>query len=679
LLPAVHLPRSLADHEDLPTGGISDVSNRGPLARLLLNELAHDDLTLAVRIALGEALYLRREAPPRSPPKHRGVLIDAGIRLWGVPRVFAAAVALSLAASSDRNVRVHTFRASGRSVEPVVLTRREGLIAHLEALEPDAHPGDALAAFLAVLAKEGDLLDAVVVTSEDVAADRGFQRAIATLKSPALLLATVSREGRFRLASCGRQRKILREARLDLDELLAPPGRPKATLLDAGAMALPAILRQRPFPLLLSHPRVDSRRAWVLPGHGVLSISRGCGLLHWRHPGQGAHLLAENVQTGQVQWATSGPGTAAALAEASTSLAVVGELQSPRLWLLRIDVGSGDCRSIPLELSGPMARGVCGHGGAVFVVYDGRADVFEPVGGRRLGLLNLPRGARWRHGRFLQGKDGWYAISHDGVTGRVEPLAAGPGARKVPDLIAMVDNAEGDGPIALTSEGHLYDLARQRLIRVAHGLLGIPRVLAIARSGQRIVIAQFDDRAKMSCIGIPSGASQRASGDPALCAEPDIAHYTGRPRNVSHRFRAACSDEGRHLAIQRLKGSFVGIELDRQGRDMVLCCRATATSRQESYVEFQEIRPPADAGYTLQAATWKDGSRAVLDSRGMLHLKSSHAEIPELTLVLGTGALAGWCADGRWFGPPYFIGDHQPVPGVAIYEGVLRPFLSRLR
>ena len=148
LLAAVHLPRSLLDHEDLPVGGISDISNRGPLDRLLLSELAHDDLTLAVRIARSEALYLRRESPPRSPPKHRALLIDAGIRLWGVPRVFAAAVGLSLVAGSDRNICVDAYRACGRSVEPVDLTQREGLIEHLEALEADAHPGDALGGVL---------------------------------------------------------------------------------------------------------------------------------------------------------------------------------------------------------------------------------------------------------------------------------------------------------------------------------------------------------------------------------------------------------------------------------------------------------------------------------------------------------------------------------------------------
>ena len=68
LLAAIHLPRSLSDRDDLPVGGISDISNRGPLDRLLLSELAHDDLTLAVRIATNEALYLAARRRPAVRP-----------------------------------------------------------------------------------------------------------------------------------------------------------------------------------------------------------------------------------------------------------------------------------------------------------------------------------------------------------------------------------------------------------------------------------------------------------------------------------------------------------------------------------------------------------------------------------------------------------------------------------
>jgi hypothetical protein len=681
LLGALHLPRALSDHEDLPVGGISDISNRGPLDRLLLSELAHDDLTLAVRIALNEALYLRREAPPRSLPQHRAVLIDAGIRLWGVPRVFATAVALSLVATADRHIRVDAYRACGRTVAPVTLTRREGLIAHLEALETDAHPGDALPAFAAALPERGQLADAVVVTGEEAAADRPFQQALAATAVPSLWLATVNREGRFRLVlRRGRQTSVVREARLDLDKLLAAPGpsRPVAPLLDAAAAAVPAIIRQKPFPLLLSHSPIEFRRAWAAPGGGVLSIGRDGSLLHWERPGFGARLLADNAPVGQVHWAGRG-------GDESTSLAVVGQLQSRCLWLLRVNLAAGDCCSTPLELGGGRPVGVCGHGGAVMVVYADCAEVFEPLGWRRLQLLKCPQHSFRRvQGRFLRGREGWYAISHDGLAARLERLvipAWRPDlvcGRGIPQFLAVVDTPAGDGPVALTMDGHLYNFAYNHLVPVAHGLRGILRVMAIARSGERIVVTQRDDRSKMALIEVPSGASRPVSGDPVACAEPEIARHAAGARSVSHRFTAVCVDDNQQLAMERETGGLASIQPDRYGRELVLCSRGVATSRKELRVEFQEIDSPAGAGYSLHAASWGDGSRAVLDSRGMLHLRSSQPAIPELTLVLCAGALAGWCADGRWFGAAYFIGEHVPTPAAVVYEEILKPFVALL-
>ena len=186
---------------------------------------------------------------------------------------------------------------------------------------------------------------------------------------------------------------------------------------------------------------------------------------------------------------------------------------------------TGEYRSRPLELGGVHPLGVCGHGGAVFVVYAECADVLGPVNGRDW-LVELPRGARLRHGRFLQRQDGWYAMSHDGLTARVENLIVPHRRRQIPQFLAVVDNPCGDGPIALTTEGDLYDLAHNRLVRVAHGLLGIPRIMAIARTGERMVIAQRDDRSKMSLIDVPAGTARRISGDPAAHAEPEITRYT---------------------------------------------------------------------------------------------------------------------------------------------------------
>lgn len=188
LLAAMHLPRPIADRDDLPVGGVSDISNRGSLDRLLTSELAQDDLTLAVRVAMGEALYLRREAPPRNPPRHRAVLIDAGIRLWGIPRVFATAVALAIAATADRHITVDVYRAKGQQIVPVDLTRREGLVEQMATLALDPHPGDALMPFVEAVSAQGPVADLVLITGEDVAADADFRRALAAARGPFVVL-----------------------------------------------------------------------------------------------------------------------------------------------------------------------------------------------------------------------------------------------------------------------------------------------------------------------------------------------------------------------------------------------------------------------------------------------------------------------------------------------------------
>src|SRR6185369_9902716 len=149
LMAAIRLPRRLAEPEEMAIGGVADISNRGPLDRLLLSELAHDDLTLATRVALNEALYLRREPPSREPPTTLGVLLDSGLRLWGLPRLFAAAVALALVARERQHARISVWRAHERDVRQVDLLTRQGLISHLAELETNCNPAEALAAFAA--------------------------------------------------------------------------------------------------------------------------------------------------------------------------------------------------------------------------------------------------------------------------------------------------------------------------------------------------------------------------------------------------------------------------------------------------------------------------------------------------------------------------------------------------
>jgi hypothetical protein len=664
MLAAIHLPRAISDREDLPVGGVSDISNRGPLDRLVLSELAHDDLTLAVRVAMNEALYLRRETPPSNPPKHRAVLLDSGIRLWGVPRVFATAVGMALAAGGPRNVRTDVFRAAGSGVAPVSLLDRAGLVAHMAHLEPDAHPGASLDAFAATASAEDGLLDAVIVTSEDVAADHDFQRALAALPLPPLLLATVSREGRFRLVSHGRRGgKLLGEATLDLEKLLTQPARHAPLIDPTMPTALPAILSVRPFPLLLSHQPFEPAKAWKSPLGGVLSISKDRSLFHWRDAKHGARLLSEKAPRGAVHWTGMSP--------AGVSLAVVGLLQQNALWLVRVT--DDECEFIALDLQGERPLAVCGHAGVVFAIYRERLDVFDTIGGRKVHTMAFTAG-QWRRDRFFSNAEQWYALSHDGFKPVFEPLLHKAQRHEAHTLLTFVDVPGLEGPVGITDYGITFRASDEPQTRATHNPHGLPypvRLAAVSRSGNAVVLSDASGR-DFREISLCDGQVKNVHDNLQNWLDVDsfgLGKFV-RLQPVRNRFSTIFVDSaGRLGLVSRKSESLISLAADGQ---LVMTSRRAETPDKRFVAAFHHVPAPQGAGYTLQAAKWHDGSTAWLDSRGMLHLKSSDLSLPEVTLVLRDGALAGWTTEGRTFGMAYFAGEARLGTEADAYRNVVQ-------
>ena len=55
---------------------------------------------------------------------------------------------------------------------------------------------------------------------------------------------------------------------------------------------------------------------------------------------------------------------------------------------------------------------------------------------------------------------------------------------------------------------------------------------------------------------------------------------------------------------------------------------------------------------------WEDGSEAIVDSRGLLHLKSADSAIPEITIVMVLNRTSAcWASDGTAAGATYFINE----------------------
>jgi hypothetical protein len=80
---------------------------------------------------------------------------------------------------------------------------------------------------------------------------------------------------------------------------------------------------------------------------------------------------------------------------------------------------------------------------------------------------------------------------------------------------------------------------------------------------------------------------------------------------------------------------------------------------------------------------WDDGSEAIIDSRGLLHLKSSDPSIPEISIVLVTGAcIAFWASDGIVAGASYFIRENEEstniIPVRYFYEKYIQRFIDKI-
>ncbi|MCA9051980.1 MAG: hypothetical protein KDA89_24750, partial [Planctomycetaceae bacterium] len=207
LIAAVTLPQHPTPAGDSASGGFADISNRGEPDRLLLSELVHDDFTLAIRIANNEAMYLRREPPPAPKARSRPVLIDNSLPMWGLPKIYAASLALALQAGSDRFTTVSCFRPSGTDVERVSLNTRDNLTEQLAAISPSEHPGRCLEAFAELINDDdsGETAEPVIITTEDVLENHEFRHAVNQQKFTGLWIAAVERDGRLALRLMTRQ------------------------------------------------------------------------------------------------------------------------------------------------------------------------------------------------------------------------------------------------------------------------------------------------------------------------------------------------------------------------------------------------------------------------------------------------------------------------------------------
>lgn len=142
---ALALPRRRLQSHELPLGGYDDVTTRGDMAQVLPAQLALDGDEFVRRFAQRELLFFRREEPHASNREELVVLLDQGVRTWGVVRLMLAAAALALGRFAvRRRLKLRVAATSGSATVDPLEADGEDLAALVGASDLSPHPGAAL-------------------------------------------------------------------------------------------------------------------------------------------------------------------------------------------------------------------------------------------------------------------------------------------------------------------------------------------------------------------------------------------------------------------------------------------------------------------------------------------------------------------------------------------------------
>lgn len=582
LMAAVHVPRSLGDPEELQLGGFSDLSNRGTLDRLLVSELAQDDLVLAARLALNEALYLRRESPPKAPKAHRYLLIDNGIRLWGTPRLFAMAVCLAMTARQEKACQTMAFVPTRhQQLQSVDLCREEGVTAALGSLQPHAHPGNALLEMVKrAESVESGTCELIVVSHHDVLADPAF-RSVMGLVDRRFYLATVERSGKYVLHRVERGRTtVLGRALCDLRVLL--DGKESDRLRRSEMPEhFPSIFHRRPFPIRL--PLGSGRERTVFTREdGIYKHSRDGRVLHFDREDRGGRQLYEGLPSGRPVPVVE----VQALAEKRCLLAF-GSGQ--RLTFLIIQPDSGECRRLELGVPRMPMQVMLIHQHAV-LVFPQKLTLHRLADRHQVGELSLPTKINRCYGDLVFAGSEWMKVGIDG--------------RKP----CLQEAAQAD--VLASSEMEEFTPLQFRGLR--------KHFRGIAWVGDRLVL-------------LP----KRLGAARAIVYEPSM-------------------------------NAIVWRELD-------------LSEDPDGVIPWTDISGPGKSRIRYQEAVWPDGSRAIMDGRGLLHLESPSCELEDLTLILVESAkLSAWVGSQGGMGDAYFF-DEPPALGALEIAKYLQAFRDQMR
>ena len=688
LLSAIRLPRGLGVPQDMPIGGLNDITNRGQLDRLLISELAQDDLTLAIRIANNEALYLRREESQARPPIHRHVLIDLGLKQWGVPRLLSVATALALHAESDEQIELSCWCATHGGTQLASPISRDGIDALLSRLEVNLSPTRAIDQ-LAEDIEPDSSTELVVIMSQSSLEDAHVAQSLRRFNKHAVYLIGVDRSGRVEVVV--RTDKGLRphsHTTVEVEHLLAYRLDSSPPLTDMSRSPdLPAAIRQTRLRLRIPH-QFKYGSAWHCDeGQGqVYVVTKDYRLTRWDDWRYGPVELCDTLPANEVLWcSTHGPSEIDAL------LGRIGKHAS--VYALSINHTTGSVSYHPIELpEDERVFGVIYHRGTVIVVTRSKAYAIEPGSGRVLSerVIRDKRHVLEMRGRFVRmSNQQWLGLTSNGTKVQTVPNDV---RDRVPlgSRVTAVFQADGvESFVNITDNGIVFlsDKTRDVRCQVSKGHI---RVVTArwSHTGRQIMLQVMRDGLRKEYVLVKvepdkitvENTYTYSPGDSWL--EQDISKRCLRrsPRVKFTGVGIAEDDQGQAQLI--LITRYVHLTIELFGRSLVAATRAKKPLRHQA--NFKPIPSPPGTQYKLAEADFAEGGRVVHDSRGMLHLQPRDKSLAEVTLVVENDSVSGWCSDSSMFGDLYYSGERQGdearrLLGEEVLRSYIEPILRGMR
>lgn len=672
LMAIMHLPQAILEHEELPLGGVSDITNRGPIDRLLLSELAHDTDVLMTRIALNEAMYYRREKPPSTPTRHRLIVQDTGMRMWGLPRLFATAAAISLAINKQERETVEAFRAVGAELEAFPMDGRDALLEHLACLTPHLDLSRSLEAVGRRLWETpGDL---VLITSPEALADREFQRQMNGLAVEGLYLLSVDRNGTLQfLQQTARGQRVLKEPKLDLEELLSPKRRQAHPLLDESREPnVPAICHVVPFPLRLSH-QVNSDASITLASDDyevfrILAISHDRRLMLWDEKSVGGMQLTDQLPGAKrLRWWHWDR-------KLDVCWLLLGEFSLRSLEWVRVDFESYEVKTRTLELASDQTHDVFRTSHNIVLCRDGRhVREFSMTNGQFVVESTVSGEYVHRTGRFFRNRTGHVTTVYSGhgrnpVFNKMSDTTTGSWG----DIVGITDCEDLSCPVAVLRNGRVIAFnGKEESGEKLHEIEPTDHA-HFSQDGNVIAIRHNPNwQNSWKTYTLPNFDASWVSGrDPFEAIQQQKIDQFIKRRALRVTLQAMWATRDYSIAIAA-KGKVLVLELDRS-RDQ-LCFKATTDYEFASERKvFQQATAPEGVGYNFHKVELDAGGWAMLDSRGMLHLRGRSPALTEVTLVLHDTHVSGWTSKNQYFGAPYFYGGKTATSSTTVFEDVIQ-------